>query len=110
MTVTLTTAEVRGLRLRAQGLSGEPGEGGQAGAGGGADATAVVDRMFALQGQDLPGVLWSLGLRTDGADRSAVRAAFDAGALVRTWPFRGTLPVLASADVGWVLALTGRRP
>ncbi len=103
MTVTLTPSEVRGLRLRAQGLSGEPGAGGAEG------VVGVVDELFALQGQDLPGVLWSLGLRTDGADRSTVRAAFDAGALVRTWPFRGTLHVLAATDVGWVLALTGPR-
>lgn len=103
MTVTLTPSEVRRLRLRAQGLSGEPGAGGAEG------VVGVVDELFALQGQDLPGVLWSLGLRTDGADRSTVRAAFDAGALVRTWPFRGTLHVLAATDVGWVLALTGPR-
>jgi hypothetical protein len=64
--------------------------------------------MFALQGQDLPGVLWSLGLRC-GASRSEVVAAFDSGALVRSWPFRGTLHVIAGRDLSWVLALTGRR-
>jgi hypothetical protein len=64
--------------------------------------------MFALQGQDLPGVLWSLGLRC-GASRSEVVAAFDSGALVRGWPFRGTLHVIAGEDLAWVLALTGRR-
>lgn len=68
----------------------------------------VVDRLFALQGQDLPGVLWSLGRRS-GATRAQVKGAFDAGALVRSWPFRGTLHVLAAADIGWVLELTARR-
>jgi hypothetical protein len=68
----------------------------------------VLDRLFALQGQDPPGVLWSLGLRC-GASRSEVMAAFDSGALVRSWPFRGTLHVIAARDLPWVLALTGRR-
>lgn len=100
MTATISATELRSLRLRAQGLSGGRGAPGAAG---------VVDRMFALQGQDLPGVLWSLGLRTDGDDRAAVRAAFDLGELVRSWPFRGTLHVIAAADLPWVLAITGPR-
>jgi len=69
---------------------------------------AAVDRLFALQGQDLPGALWSVGVRT-GATQDQVRDAFNAAALVRTWPFRGTLHVMAAQDVHWVLALTAER-
>ena len=73
-----------------------------------ASPEAAVGRLFALQGQDLPGVLWSLGLRS-GATQEQVRTAFDSGALVRTWPFRGTLHVLAAEDVHWLLAMTAER-
>lgn len=69
---------------------------------------AAAERLFALQGQDLPGVLWSLGVRT-GATQDEVRDAFNDATLVRTWPFRGTLHVLAAEDVHWVLALTAER-
>ena len=69
---------------------------------------AAGTRMFALQGQDLPGVLWSLGLRTD-ATLAQVRESFDNAALVRTWPFRGTLHVMRAEDVHWILALTSER-
>ena len=68
----------------------------------------VVDRLFALQGQDLPGVLWSLGLRSEST-LAEVGSAFDDGTLVRSWPFRGTLHVLRAEDVHWTLALTSER-
>jgi len=68
----------------------------------------VVDRLFALQGQDLPGAIWSLGLRS-GSTLGEVAAAFDDGTLVRSWPFRGTLHVLRAEDVHWTLALTSER-
>lgn len=100
----LTRADVRALRLRAQGLAGE-----RDGAAVDRGAPGVVDRLFAMQGQDLPGVLWSLGLRSVDDDRDAVRAAFDAGLLVRSWPFRGTLHVIAAVDLPWVLAITAPR-
>jgi Winged helix DNA-binding domain len=103
MTAGISTSELRRLRLRSQGLVRTGPS-----AGGMRSPAAVVDRMFALQGQDLPGVLWSLGLRS-GARRSDVVAAFDSGELVRSWPFRGTLHVLAARDLPWILPLTGRR-
>ena len=71
-------------------------------------APGVVDRLFALQGQDLPGALWSLGLRS-GSTLAHVTAAFDDGTLVRSWPFRGTLHVLRAEDVHWTLALTSEQ-
>jgi hypothetical protein len=96
---TLTLPELRGLRLRSQGLVRD-------GVGGPADA---VDRLFALQGQDLPGALWSIGLRTPDGTLGDVRASFDRGEIVRSWPFRGTLFALAAVDLPWVLSLTGER-
>jgi hypothetical protein len=103
MTAQISTSDLLRLRLRSQGLVGAGAHGRPPGS-----AVDVLDRLFALQGQDPPGVLWSLGLRC-GASRSEVMAAFDSGALVRSWPFRGTLHVIAARDLPWVLALTGRR-
>ncbi len=90
---------VTSLRLSAQGLASP------------ADPTpaAVASRMLALQGQDLAGVRWSLALRTPDPSGAAVDAAFADGSIVRSWPFRGTLHVVAAADLRWLLALTGER-
>lgn len=96
---TIVRSELLRRRATSQALSRQAGLDG---------AAAAANRLFALQGQDLPGVLWSLGVRT-GAAQDQVRAAFDDAALVRTWPFRGTLHVLAAEDVHWILALTAER-
>ena len=66
----------------------------------------TVRWMLALQGQDLPGAKWSIGLRAAGGTERGVEAAFDAGEIVRSWPMRGTLHVVAGEDLGWMLALT----
>jgi len=87
------------LRLAAQILS-------SASAGNAADA---VRSMLAMQAQDEPGVRWSVGLRTAGATETDVQAAFDAGEIVRSWPLRGTLHLVASEDLHWMLALTRER-
>jgi hypothetical protein len=72
------------------------------------DPTTPLDTvrwMLALQGQELPGVKWSIGLRGAGTE-SDVDAAFEAGQIVRSWPMRGTLHVVAGEDLGWMLGLT----
>lgn len=52
----------------------------------------VVDRAVAMQGQDLPAVLRAIAIRSrPGTTVADVRAAFDTGTLVRSWPMRGTL-------------------
>ncbi|MBF6621320.1 MAG: AlkZ family DNA glycosylase [Patulibacter sp.] len=101
---TLTLPELRRLRLLSQGF-GREGLGGPDGDA----ASTVVDRLFALQGQDLPGALWSIGLRTPSGTLDDVRSAFDRGEIVRSWPFRGTLFALGAADLPWVLGLTAER-
>ncbi|WP_104086597.1 winged helix DNA-binding domain-containing protein [Arthrobacter sp. GMC3] len=69
----------------------------------------VVRWLTALQGQDFPGALWSIGLRSPGTLRADVEAAFNNGDLVRSWPLRGTLHVTAAEDLGWILSLTSGR-
>lgn len=69
----------------------------------------VVRWLGALQGQDFPGALWSIGLRVPGATRATVEGAFNRGEIVRSWPLRGTLHVTAAEDLGWILSLTAPR-
>jgi hypothetical protein len=69
----------------------------------------AVRWMLAVQAQDLPGAKWSLALRTHGSTEVAVDAALDAGAVVRSWPLRGTLHLVAAEDLAWLLSLTGPR-
>ncbi|GGD25043.1 hypothetical protein GCM10010915_01250 [Microbacterium faecale] len=72
--------------------------------------TQVVDRAVALQGQDLPGVLRAIAMRSrPGTTIDDVRAAFDRGELVRSWPARGTLFATTPARLRSLLALTGDR-
>ncbi len=91
--------DVGPLRLAAQRLVGER-------ASSPADA---VRGLLAAQGQDLPGALTSLALRTSGRDRAEVAAALDSGAVVRSWPMRGTLHLVAAEDLPWMLEVLGRR-
>ncbi len=64
--------------------------------------------MLAMQGQDYPGAKWSVGLRC-GATEAEVEAALDAGEIVRSWPLRGTLHLVAAEDLSWLLELTAAR-
>lgn len=69
-------------------------------------ADQIVSYLGGMQGQDLPGVKWSIGLRLPDAVQSDVDRAFDEGKIIRTWPMRGTLHVVAASDVRWMLSLT----
>ena len=69
----------------------------------------TVRWMLALQAQDFVGVKWSVGLRAAGATEAAVEAGCDSGEIVRSWPLRGTLHLVASEDLGWLLGLTAPR-
>nr|WP_181428751.1 winged helix DNA-binding domain-containing protein [Modestobacter versicolor] len=65
----------------------------------------AVRWLTAVQGQDLPGALTSVALRTQQGTRAAVAAALDAGEVVRSWPMRGTLHLVAAEDLPWLLEL-----
>jgi hypothetical protein len=91
--------EVALLRLVAQRVAGPPFP----------DAAAAVRALGAVQGQDLPGALTSVALRTAGRSRAGVEAALDAGDVVRSWPMRSTLHLTAAEDLPWLLALLGPR-
>ncbi|MFI5262841.1 MAG: winged helix DNA-binding domain-containing protein [Candidatus Limnocylindrales bacterium] len=95
-TFTAQHRRLAALRLVAQGIGAE----------GPATPVQVVRRMLALQAQDLPGVKWSVGLRQPPLTETSVEAACDAGTIVRSWPMRGTLHLVAAEDLGWMLQLT----
>ena len=62
-----------------------------------------------MQAQDLQSALWAVGVRVPGAGLSDVRRALDDGAVVRSWPMRGTLHLVAAEDLCWLVELLGRR-
>lgn len=65
----------------------------------------VVRRLGAVQAQDYHAALWAVGLRSADATEQAVVAALAAGRIVRTWPMRGTIHLVAPADARWMLEL-----
>ncbi|MFE8884599.1 winged helix DNA-binding domain-containing protein [Pseudarthrobacter enclensis] len=72
-------------------------------------AADVVRWMTAMQGQDLQAALWAVGVRLPGSTLAGVRAALESGAVVRSWPMRGTLHLVAPEDLAWMLDLTAER-
>ncbi|BBH70571.1 hypothetical protein ACTI_72560 [Actinoplanes sp. OR16] len=68
----------------------------------------MVEWFGAMQAQDLNSGLWSLGVRT-GLTLPEVVAATEERHVVRTWPMRGTVHFIPSADAHWMLDLTGVR-
>lgn len=69
----------------------------------------VVRWMLAMQAQDLIGAKWSVGLRAPGTTLADVDAALADGSILRSWPMRGTLHLVAAEDIGWMLDLTATR-
>jgi len=99
MRARLSRSVMGRLRLASQGLTGQ-GFGSVAGA---------VRAMTAMQAQDLPASFWAVGQRVPGSTVADVRAALDNGDVVRSWPMRGTLHLLAPEDLNWVLDITSGR-
>jgi hypothetical protein len=91
--------EVALLRLAAQRIVGP-----RAGT-----AAEAVRWLTAVQAQDFNGALTSVALRTASRRRADVEEALDAGEVVRSWPMRGTLHLLAAEDLPWMLRLLAPR-
>jgi hypothetical protein len=83
--------------LRAQRLSG-PRD---------ADVVGAVRAVFAVQAQDAGAAFLAIRARTARASAEAVKRALAVGDLVRTWAMRGTLHLLAAADLPLALAVFG---
>jgi hypothetical protein len=93
-----TTAWLRGERLRSQSLDGAA-----------ASPLDVVRSLGAVQAQNAGAARWAIGARAPGSTAADIEEQFSAGRLVRSWTMRGTLHVVDSADLGWMLALTAER-
>jgi hypothetical protein len=88
---------LRRLRLAAQRLA--PGAGAP-------DPLAATRAVVGIQAQDIRAAGLSLRSRVPGLTRAAVD---EAGGLIRTWTFRGTVHLIAADDRPWIHALTGAR-
>jgi hypothetical protein len=74
-----------------------------------APVAAVAAHAAGLQAQDRTGALLAVRARSRAATAADVPAALAAGDVVSTWLMRGTLHLVAAADVHWMLALFGAR-
>ena len=92
-------AWVRHQRLLAQGLARPTDR----------TPTEAVRLLAAVQSQEPAHAFWSLALRSTATTEAEVRAAYDAGAFLRTHVLRPTWHFVAAEDVRWVLATTAGR-
>jgi hypothetical protein len=63
----------------------------------------VVRHLGAVQAQDFRGGLWAVGLRATGATEASVERAIAGKSIVRSWPMRGTIHLVATEDLRWML-------
>jgi hypothetical protein len=96
----LSHEQVRRLRMRAQQLDQQADRA--------ANAAQIVQNLCGLQAQELPAASLSARPRSRGLLAQDVeRARLHERSVVRTWCQRSTLHLLASDDLGWLLALFG---
>lgn len=69
----------------------------------------VVGWLGAIQAQDYMQSLWAIGLRLRSATVVDVERVISEGKIIRTWPMRGTIHLVPSEDVKWMLELSASR-
>lgn len=78
-----------------------------------APARSAMDaarHMLAVQAQEFWAGRWALAVRTTTAPTlRSVDRLFNRGELVRAWTQRGTLHIVPSEDLAWMLSVTGER-
>jgi hypothetical protein len=101
MAITLSDDQLRFLRLRAQRLtSQQPGEM--------MGVAQVVKEVCGIQAQDGSAATLAVRSRSVGLVVADVeQARVNDRSIIRTWGPRGTLHILASDDIGWLLPLLG---
>ena len=101
MTITLSNDQARFLRQYAQRLiPHQPGEH--------TAVAQVVQDTCGIQAQDARAAALSIRARSTGLVAAAIeRARVEERSIVRAWGPRGTLHLLATEDLGWLLALFG---
>jgi hypothetical protein len=91
----MTGAEIVSGRLHHQLVAGGPTR----------SPATVVRTLLAMQGQDYLASLWAVAVRTPAATERDIEAAIARRELVRTWPMRGTLHLVAAEDARWMTDL-----
>jgi hypothetical protein len=100
MTIALSDEQTRQLRLRAQRLAPATSRN--------TDVVALVRAICGVQAQELPAASLSVRARTAELTAEDVeRARVADRSIVHTWAMRGTLHLLATEDLGWLLPLLG---
>lgn len=94
----MTIQDIAQIRLAAQAISGA----------GTPSPLEVVQHMGCMQAQDYYGSVWAIGLRSKRTEKDVI-AAIESSDIVRTWPQRGTLHFVPSADAGWLVSLSADR-
>ncbi len=101
MTISLSGDHVRYLRLRAQRLTPHA-------ATGATSVVQVVKDMCGIQAQDASAATLAVRARSARLVVAAVeQARVEDRTIIRTWGLRGTLHLLATEDLGWLLPLLG---
>src|SRR6266487_5097104 len=101
MSISLSDDQLRFLRLRAQRLTPQqPDEV--------IGVAQVVKEVCGIQAQDTSAATLAVRVRSVGLVATDVeQARVHHRAIIRTWGPRGTLHLLASDDIGWLLSLFG---
>jgi hypothetical protein len=94
-----SSTDVVRQRLRSQALAGSATP----------SPVDVVERMLAMQAQDLRWAKWAVAIRSPGTTEADVDALIDSGRIVRSWPMRGTLHFVPGHELTWMLSLTTPR-
>jgi hypothetical protein len=101
MSITLSDDQLRFLRLRAQRLTHQ--QHGEV-----ISVAQVVKEVCGIQAQDASAATLAVRSRSVGLVVTDVeQARAHDRTIIRTWGPRGTLHILASDDIGWLLALLG---
>jgi len=101
MTISMSSDHVLLLRLRAQRLTPQPLD---AATG----VTHVVKELCGIQVQDSRAAALAARVRSAGLIAADVEhARVQQRSIIRTWGPRGTLHLLATEDLGWLLPLLG---
>jgi len=101
MSRTISQTQLRALRLRVQHLHLDRGQSPT-------DIGRLFGDIFCLQAQDSFAANLGVWVRSSGTRLSDVKTALvDDRSVVRTWCMRGTLHLVPSRDLGWLLPLLG---